>query len=555
MVLVLGLAFTSNQVWARPLPLPLEDQDLVNQAIDLGVSYLKDHQQPSGSWADEKGSHQVGYAALPALTLLNCGVPRTDPLIKQAASFVRSKWAKLEGTYELSLAILFLDRLGERKDKPLIRAFALRLIAGQSVTGGWGYSCAVLNSINQDDLWSVLHRKTKKLRRLSLPAGIRDLPVLQEPDRLGVLEPTAKPTDNSNTMFALLAVWAARRHNVPAQRTLNLIVRRFQTSQNGDGSWGYAYKRGGGVGDSPPMNCVGLLGLALGHRLADKSGSKAKSLLLLAARTSADIAMPCNGSRMFALFTVNQVWEALQEGKPVKQDAKLLNGFTALQRHIGQPVGRMKDLPMPNLYFLWSVERAAVIFGVSTIGGRDWYRWGAEQLVANQKPDGHWEGSSYPGSSPTIDTCMALLFLRRANLAKDLSSGLRVKPREPAPTKPPPKPVTPEPSVAKSPVVTPPSNPEPAPKTNPSVPPSEPRKPASAPEEAGTNPLGFILGGVGLLCLLGGGAFMFLMRRPRSEEPEDRPARKKTSRPAEKNGQSARKSTLGKKRSPRRSED
>ena len=45
-------------------------------------------------------------------------------------------------------------------------------------------------------------------------------------------EPLGGTTDNSTTQFAVLAIWAARRHDVPMERTLHLISRRYQTSQN-----------------------------------------------------------------------------------------------------------------------------------------------------------------------------------------------------------------------------------------------------------------------------------------------------------------------------------
>ena len=56
----------------------------------------------------------------------------------------------------------------------------------------------------------------------------RALPVIEPKDKHDV--PIVGRTDNSNTQFALLALWASRRHSVPAARTLNLITRRFLTS-------------------------------------------------------------------------------------------------------------------------------------------------------------------------------------------------------------------------------------------------------------------------------------------------------------------------------------
>jgi hypothetical protein len=73
-------------------------------------------------------------------------------------------------------------------------------------------------------------------------------------------------------------------------------------------------------------------------------------------------------------------------------------------------------------YFLWSLERVAVAFDLKTIGNKDWYGWGAEILLNNQQADGSWEGES---DSFWANTCFALLFLKRANLAGDLTAELR----------------------------------------------------------------------------------------------------------------------------------
>jgi hypothetical protein len=82
-------------------------------------------------------------------------------------------------------------------------------------------------------------------------------------------------------------------------------------------------------------------------------------------------------------------------------------------------------MPQPNVYYLWSVERVAVLYHLDTIGGKDWYSWGAKLLLASQDEDGHWSTNSYPGSNPTIDTCLALLFLNKANFVPGLTEGLR----------------------------------------------------------------------------------------------------------------------------------
>jgi hypothetical protein len=80
-------------------------------------------------------------------------------------------------------------------------------------------------------------------------------------------------------------------------------------------------------------------------------------------------------------------------------------------------------------YFLWSLERAAVAYGLDKIGGKDWYAWGAEFLLKDQEKDGSWQGVH---GEYGADTCFALLFLRRADLAKDLSASLKNKMKNPA---------------------------------------------------------------------------------------------------------------------------
>jgi hypothetical protein len=74
------------------------------------------------------------------------------------------------------------------------------------------------------------------------------------------------------------------------------------------------------------------------------------------------------------------------------------------------------------MYFLWSLERVGVLYGLQKIGGSDWYAWGADFLLRKQSKGGEWKGSHYHGASPTLDTCFALLFLKRANFTHDLTT-------------------------------------------------------------------------------------------------------------------------------------
>src|SRR5262249_43131870 len=71
--------------------------------------------------------------------------------------------------------------------------------------------------------------------------------------------PKGVTDDNSNTQFAMLALWAARRHDTPVAAILALSEQRFRASQMDNGAWGYKF-HGPDTGAKPSMVCVGLLG-------------------------------------------------------------------------------------------------------------------------------------------------------------------------------------------------------------------------------------------------------------------------------------------------------
>jgi hypothetical protein len=65
-------------------------------------------------------------------------------------------------------------------------------------------------------------------------------------------------------------------------------------------------------------------------------------------------------------------------------------------------------------YYLYGLERAAVLAGVRNLGQHDWYREGADWLVTTQRGDGSWNSGHGSGVLPS--TCFALLFLTKATV-------------------------------------------------------------------------------------------------------------------------------------------
>jgi hypothetical protein len=235
--------------------------------------------------------------------------------------------------------------------------------------------------------------KNRKVRPEQLTEKVRNLPITQNVLKGKVKLGQPSIDDNSNSQFAMMALWVARKHDVPVERTMALVLERFHASQHGDGSWGYHFKGGG---NPQTMTCVGLIGLAVGHGTAQETRAA-----LASATKNMTVGM-------------------------VPEDRSIQNGLKKLGTYLDNPGKGRKGASMVNLYLLWSVERVGVLYNLKTIGNKDWYGWGVEILLAHQKSNGSWFSSSYHGSSIPIDTSMALLFLKRVNFVQDLTDSLRL---------------------------------------------------------------------------------------------------------------------------------
>ncbi len=440
MAALLCFAASAN---ADPKPLSKEEQAKVDKAIEKAVAYLKRTQTKEGNWPTKwKDRFLVGECALPAYALLEAGVPANDPVVQKAAEFIRSRVAGTNYTYELSLAVLFFDRLGDAKDKPLIQTCALRLIAGQFWTGGWSYICPRFKEGQEADLLKAL-RELSKLRTAKKPAkdalktianpdqaltwtkeypfgslevppdlsefrlprgfkGFRGLAIFQDIGKLNWREredkenggpqsiPLVGLTDNSNTQFALLALWVAQRNDIPMEATFRLLVSRFERTHFG---W-YGFSKNEPTYGFRSMICVDLLGLAIGRGLKLDTPDSARLL---------------------------------------RNEKKILTCLAVLCENLGNPTGKWDNpAPLQDAYLLWSLERVAMLYNLPTISDKEWYRWGAESLVTNQLITGAFNVKERDTDvvpvrqlyGPILKTSFALLFLKHSHPMKELTPKL-----------------------------------------------------------------------------------------------------------------------------------
>lgn len=462
----------------------------VDAAIQKGVHFLKQDVGRGG----RGGDRELGETALAGLALLECGVPRDDPALKGVTARIREAAFTETRTYHLALYILYLDCLGDPADVPIIQMLAIRLLAGQNSQGGWTYTCnygtaemeaqlrsALLTAeLRSGDVRSQVEkaapvRPTAPARDLSRlhPAVQRYARQLQAEFRRGAGRGDFGD-DNSNTQFAILGLWAARKHGVPVEEAFDLIQQRFLHTQCSNGGWPYA---GRGIPGSPSMTCAGLLGLAtaVGRRQERMLRNDPSPLVHPAApspmgpqaarpkghetplddpffQPPPDLQEPQAGGKNDPFFQPPpQDQKAEQSPQPPLEKPRvpkalppakarnmpfagdpcapaiqsgLANLAAVLQGNLPDGKGRrIRDIQVGrDYYFLWSLERVGVIYGLEKIGNVDWYQYGADILIPSQHPNGSWGGR--------VDTAFALLFLARSNVVRDLSRIVQGKTRD-----------------------------------------------------------------------------------------------------------------------------
>jgi hypothetical protein len=432
------------------------EEEQIKTAIAKAVQFLKTNYRTGGAGPriatpGPEMPVNEGPMALSGIALLEAKVKTDDPVIIDIAGKVRNASINQTRTYHLALDIIFLDKLGVKADTILVQSMAARLILGQTAEGGWSYNCPGLDSAEKRRLTgavtdAILNGSNAGKQvglelesRPELDPVIRDMLInRQHIDRENLPDKwpgSAKYDDNSNTQFALLALWSARRHGVPVEPSLQRVERRFRLTQI-NGGWCYQpYLK---LEPTPSMTCAGLLGLAV------SSGVRGERILK--SRGTLD----SNGK-----IKINSPNKELPKSIPnplndpaVRAGIAFLSGAMTVNRGSGlrapgvssgpggpgpAPPGESDKDGVPpqtgelreDLYFLWSLERVCVVFGLTKVGPIDWHAWGREWLLKHQKRNGAWEART--GEVP--DTSFGLMFLLQANIVRDLTRVLKASTR------------------------------------------------------------------------------------------------------------------------------
>jgi hypothetical protein len=354
-----------------------EFQPQVNAAIERGLAYLRTLREPDGAYRPFR-EWNVGSTALAAYTLAALDVPRTDPAIEEALVWLLRH--RPERTYEAAVSLMAFERAytppGERPD------------------GGPG---GFVRDLPADRL-AWCEERARWLASGSASPGTWGYP----PD-----SPTSLLRfDGSNTQYAVLGLSAAVRLGFTVDERVWLgAIKTAELLREPKGEKG----------------AVAIVPPGVGFRDEDDAASRLVDVPEVAGFRYATLdlyAAPWASMTAAAISTLAIARHELarlgsRKLPPIAEevDAMILGGWAWLDRHWGMDRHPFHPRGEWYAYYLYSLERAAVLTRVKRLGGRDWYFEGAVRLVRMQKQDGSWMEE---GGDSLTATCFALLFLKRA---------------------------------------------------------------------------------------------------------------------------------------------
>ncbi|MGI5831712.1 MAG: DUF4159 domain-containing protein [Thermoguttaceae bacterium] len=332
----------------------------VQRAIDGGIAFLEKKQYPDGSWEEDAyRQYAPGTTALCLLALLSSGRTVDDAAVAKGLRYLERYTPEMQGnqTYPIALQTMVFcladpERLRGRIEENVAAILRGRFRTENPFSGGWSYS----------DLGQ------------RLTYGI---------------------ADNSNTQFAVLALYEAEKAGVEIPESVWSEIEDYWVRlQNKDGSWGYraefdrasgklAVNNPSGSG-SGSMTCAGIVSLwiADAHRVSGASVS---------------------GEQIGCC--ADDLSESHRE--------RIEKGFEWLATHFS-----VKSNPGSGTYFyyyLYGLERTGRLTARRFFGSSDWYREGAEYLLERTSSgiSAFWKAGSSGETLDTVATSFALLFLSK----------------------------------------------------------------------------------------------------------------------------------------------
>ncbi len=374
---------------AKPDPFLLK----VDEAIRKGTEHLK-----------AKPSIHPQHKELVMLTYLHAGMaekdPEFQPLLKSALAFTNDGYSAR--TYNISLLAMVLEELDRVTYQYELYKCAQFLADNQAANGQWGYGTP-----------TTYLEKVPTSPAKSVATSSRSRSAPKTPDPYAAWTPRAKPPvrlnikvkpqragpahgDNSNTQYAALGLRACHDGGIVFPKELVERARKW---------WVDCQEPEDKQKNRPDVPSGAAIGTPRGWGYL--SDGKVPSPAYY--HSTGSMTAGAVGGLCIYDFMLGLNWK----GDPSVRDgmAWLSERFAVTGNPLEEKGKTGKEW---HYYYLYAVERLGMLYGTPHVGRHDWYAAGAKHLLEKQLPDGSWNEGTYHGSpSPVLDTCYAILFLRR----------------------------------------------------------------------------------------------------------------------------------------------
>ena len=364
----------------------------VKEAIDNGVKRLRTLQTLPGHWGDPAHEQAMGHTALPLLAMLKAGVPQDDVHVKRALKALAG--LKMQRVYSVALYLMVVQALYEpkldtldtevgtdrnKRVKPKEVRARLSAEHAKIVEDGLDY---LLRAQNASGLWAY-----------DVPASDAEV-----------------NRDLSNVQYALLGLRAAADCGFKVKaKVWQAALRGLLEHQDDRGEEvplvrkevrdGYAYT------SKEDAEVRGFH-----YRIGRKDGPMGEKTLW---------AVPATGSMTtagIACMAICQegLWRTrrFKGGDRKRSRESIRDGLAWMQKHFTVTENPGHPNQAHHLYYLYGLERMGMLTGTRWLGSHDWYKEGADLLLARQDP-------ARGGWGTHVLTSFGILFLKRATRSTD----------------------------------------------------------------------------------------------------------------------------------------
>jgi hypothetical protein len=422
MPLLAAEAPQNNPPGAQAGPPPVS-QSAVDEAIKKGIAYLKANNAAHMARREHAG-RQLQNCELVLWTYIHSGVGETDPAFQELFEDMMKR--KLEATYCVSLQAMILEELERVKYQGRIVQCGQFLVDNQSAQGFWGYGDP---TIYAEDVPTTAPKKDvasgggkgPKEYDPALPHNMRAKPPVK--NRVPVKKmKDGNPNDNSNTQYACLGMRACHDAGVILPKeVIENAIKWFRGCQKDDKNvkaepLNLDSKMAGGT--VPGATVAGQLITAEPQGWCYQNHADHKAYGSMTAG-----AIGCLSILDYIKDNDDGKKKTWRSDKDVHEGLQWISKNFSVTGNPGpyEHANFAENGKAQYYYYLYALERAGMLYGTEIIGSHWWYQEGANQLIKDQAAGGSWGDGA-------IDTCFAILFLRRATrplVATQAASGPR----------------------------------------------------------------------------------------------------------------------------------